>query len=360
MTRFFLLSCALLLGVVLNGCATKSADSTAYAQQNDVARESSIKIPSTYSWGGEARCNSAKECYVILVEHEASNVVLYKIENNKVKVLDKVAVAYHPDSAKWINDNTIIAAVEASASLDVFQIESEKLKLIKKIDIGFQPRDILVVASDGKNFRMVATPYSGKSVVWVDMNLNDMQKVNLRRQDWCGSPWHPAKATMNDTNGLIVSCLDSKQVLFVKNMNEAPIEVYKFENVPRMVKASPSGKWLYVALELGGRNARIHTQTREFQWLDAPGWGGVSIEFVTDGKVIWGDDKRVFIQDYDETGKVLTQSQIPASGFPTMIQYIDINSDGEKDLIVFNETDVPSDIYFGPIEALVGPVRVNK
>ena len=123
----------------------------------------------------------------------------------------------------------------------------------------------------------------------------------------------------------------------------------KFNNVPSMVSPSPSGKWLYVAFETGSKNARIDLQTGAIHWIDATPEGSVAVAVLSEDKVIWGEDRRLIIQKIDDFGKILETRWFPVSGFSTQLQILDLNSDKEPDIIVYNSAGSRSDVIFGPL-----------
>ena len=152
-----------------------------------------ITVPVPVAWGGEVRC-TAGSCMMAAVEHENSMVVLHQIEGRKTKPLDRVEVAYHPDSAAWLEDDLFVAAVEASSSLDIFRVKGGKLERLQKIPVGFAPRDVVVAKAERGRYTLLATPYNGTEVAWVmDWSPQDQQAPNVKKVRWCEAPWHPIK-----------------------------------------------------------------------------------------------------------------------------------------------------------------------
>lgn len=321
----------------------------------NVARSPSIAIVASEVWGGEVRCLPVTGCRLALVEHEANAVVLHGLAGRLAKTLDRAKVAYHPDAARWLSDDLVAAAVEGSASIDIFRIVGEKLTKLQQIPIGFSPRDVMLIARDGGRYRLLATPYLGSDVAWVDWVDGDPSAaVKVQPQRLCHTPWHPRKvpaAPGGRGEGLVVGCLDDMQVVYVPGLvpGAEPVVLFRFESVPRNVVPSPSGRWWYVALETGGRNARIDALNGTVQWLNAPIWGAVSAAPLTDDVVVWGEDQRVFLQRYDDAGGVLETRTLPASGFPTGLQLIDADGDGVPDLVIYNSAGDRVDVHFGPI-----------
>ena len=151
--------------------------------------------------------------------------------------------------------------------------------------------------------------------------------------------------------GIAVACLDDKKVVAVSDADPyAPPRVLaSFGVIPRQARPSASGQWLYVALETGGKNARIDMHTGELQFIQGDPRGASSVLALADDLVIWGDSQRLTLQKLDTQGQVLDTREIKTSGYSTELQLHDINRDGVQDLLVLNSTGETSDVIFGPI-----------
>jgi hypothetical protein len=319
-----------------------------------------IDVP--LAWGGELRCSSAG-CKLVTVEHEKSTVVAYELRGREALFLDRKSVAYHPDAAIWIEDDLVVAAVEGSFSLDVFRLARGRLDLIEQIWIGISPRDVVLISADAGRYRLLATPYSGKEVVWVDYSPNQPETTKVQQAFWCEAPWHPVKvkrAPGEPAGGVVAACLDDQQVVFVpkEELAGSARTLLKVPGpsriVPRYTRPSPSGKWLYVALETGGRNLRFNMDSGELQWIVAPQpVGSVAVLPLSDDLVIWAVDSRLYLQRLSAEGTVLETRSIPTDGFSTGLQLIDADRDGVEDLVVHNSAALPKkmgvEIIYGPL-----------
>lgn len=314
------------------------------------------------AWGGELRCAGAG-CKLVSVEHEKSTVVIYEVRDRKARFLDRKSLAYHPDGSAWLSDDLLVAAVEGSLSLDVFRVVAGELRPVQQISVGFSPRDVTIVEAEGGRFRMLATPYSGKDVAWVDFAPDNLEATRVRTSRWCEAPWHPVRvqrAPGVPNGGVVAACLDEKRVVF------APSEDLLTDArtlltvpgagrlVPRHARPSPSGKWLYVAVETGGKNLRFDMDTGELQLITAPQpVGTVSVLPLTDDLVIWGLDSRLYLQRLGDDGSVQETRSIPTDGFSTGLQLIDADRDGVMDLVVHNSAALPGkmgvEIFYGPL-----------
>lgn len=364
--RLFQVAVAAIAGVLLAACQSMSA-SQQVAQLGEVNHRpvpppiARMGIDVPQAWGGELRCGE-KGCQLVAVEHEKSAVVLYEVQGREARLLDRRAVAYHPDGAIWLTDDLVVVAVEASFSLDVFRVAQGRLQPIRQIPIGISARDVVLIGASEGRFRLLATPYSGKEVVWVDYAPETPETMRVQRAPWCEAPWHPVRvqrAPGLTAGGVVAACLDEKRVVFVpegdllgpaRTLVAVPGEV---RIVPRQTRPSPSGRWLYVALETGGRNLRFNMDSGELQWIAAPLLGTVSVLPISDDLVIWAADSRLYLQRLGADGAVLDTRWLRADGFATGLQLVDADGDGVQDLVVYNSTALPKkmgvEIIYGPL-----------
>jgi hypothetical protein len=55
------------------------------------------------------------------------------------------------------------------------------------------------------------------------------------------------------------------------------------------------------------------------------------------------------MQRVDAQGMVLESGELPASGFSTDLQVIDVDGDGTLDAVVLNSAGTKSDVIYGPL-----------
>ena len=362
--RSTLFSGALIAMAALAGCQSQSLLEGGDGNVT-VAVPSQLAIPAPSAWGGEVRCG-ANGCLVAAVEHENSMVALHRIDGRKSTLLDRVSVAYHPDSVAWLADDLFVAAVEASASLDVFRVNKSKLQRLQQINVGFSPRDVIVVKAEAGRYTLLATPYNGKEVAWVlDWSVNDQQPPNVKKVPWCEVAWHPTKVQrVKGLHGpaIAAACLDDKRLVAVPEANvlSAPVVLGTFPAVSRNARPSPQGAWIYVSLETGGRNARVNSDTGELQMIESPLTGSVSVAPLEENLVMWGEDMELYLQRLDDKGGVLETRWHSVSGFATSLQIIDVDGDGERDVVAYNSGGEVIDVVYGPLWAGASPSRISK
>jgi hypothetical protein len=249
----------------------------------------------------------------------------------------------------------LVAAVEATASLDVFRVKGAKLERLQQIPVGFAPRDVMVAKAARGRYTLLVTPYSGKEVAWVmDWAVEDQREPTVKKIHWCEAPWHPVK--LNKAPGIngaavAVACLDDKRLVAVPESSvlSTPVVLASFPAVSRNAAPSPSGNWVFVSLETGARNARVHMETGELQWIQSPLTGSVSTAPLEDDLVIWGEDGELYLQRLDVKGDVLETRWHKVSGFATRLQILDVDKDGERDVVAFNSAGDVIDVVYGPL-----------
>ena len=371
--RWVLSACATTAALtLLAGCQTQPVKATLQGSATPAVttppiindrNQIAIKVP--VAWGGEVRCRNGV-CLLAAVEHEESMVVVHRIEGRKSIPLDRAQVAYHPDSAAWLEDDLLVAAVEATNTLDIFRLKNDKLERLQQIKVDFPPRDVIVVKSENGRHTIMATPYSGKQVAWVlDWAVADTQVPNVKKTTWCEAPWHPTKLPMaKGISGPAVglSCLDGKQLMAVpaSDLLAKPMVLATFPVVSRNARPTPSGKWVYVSLETEARNARVNMETGELQWVKSPLTGSVSVAPLDDDLVVWGEDRELYLQHLGPKGDVLETRWYAVNGFATSLQLLDVDNDGERDLVVYNSGGETIDIVYGPLWGNARSERVRK
>lgn len=347
-----------LAGCQAQGSLISEPGGAASRPTSDDLHRLSFDLPQ--AWGGQVRCGTGG-CQLAAVEHEESVVALHRLQDRKAQLLDRQKVAYHPDSAIWLADNLIAAAVETTASIDVFRVAGDRMTRIAQLPVGFGPRDVVLVRAEGGRYLMLATPYRGQDVVWIDWAA-EANTIDAKKSTWCEAPWHPVRMDRipgEQGSGIAAACLDGKKVVAVSEANllAAPKVLASFNAIARQARPTPSGNWLYVALETGGRNARIHMDSGELQWISAPPTGAVSVAPLADDLVIWGDDQKLTLQRLDAQGLVVETRTLRTSGFSTGLQLVDVDGDGSLDVVVLNSSDKRSDILFGPLWEHAVPSR---
>lgn len=323
------------------------------AAPKGVAPRRVITLDLPYAWGGQVLC-AASSCLLGAVEHENNKLSLLRLEGRTATLLDRQPVAYHPDSAAWLSPQLLVAAVENSQSLDIFRVGDDRLARLVQVKVGFEPRDVIALPALPGQYRMLTTPYGGRQVAWVDWSEQQPQATQVRKTTWCETPWHPTRVARlpgSAQGGIAVACLDDKKVVAVSGADwyAAPQVLASFTAIPRQARPSPSGLWLYVALETGGRNARIQMQTGELQWIAGDLRGTSAVALLADDLVIWGDDQRLTLQRLDGTGGVLQTRELRTSGYSTSLQLQDIDGDGHQDILVLNSAGKRADVIYGPL-----------
>lgn len=344
---FLLLSALFLLGCQMQHAGVNGSD------HGDAAGEIMHRIYAPEPWGGDVRCG-VHGCLLGVVEHENNILALHKIENKSSALLAKYPVGYHPDSAFWINDDYLVVAVEFSQSLDIFRIRGNNLELERQIFFNFRPRNGLSIKNQDGTFTILAVPYNGKNIGWFKFDPAKSSDQIVSEVALCEAPWHPVPISSylgNQKTAIVVACRGEGTIMIFSPMGGKADSrtIATFKDVPRQVKPSPDGEWLYVALEVNGSNARINMKNGSVQRLSIPGNGSYSVGPLKDQTVAWGGSGKVYLQKIGENGEIQAQKILKSSGFSSDLKVYDLNNDDFEDLIIFNSVNQHVDVIYGPL-----------
>lgn len=348
-----------ILAIALVACRPTSVDTSPQAV-TDTDGPQRLILEVEGAWGGEVRCLEDGSCRLGAVEHNGDAVSVYELRGRLGELIGRQEVAHHPDSAVWLDDETLIAAVEVSRSLDVFRVlDDGGIEPAGQIPLDIAPRTVRLLPPQAESgipaHRLVVAPYSGSTVNYVEWStIQSAEDAAVVSAKWCGTPWYPSVVERaprhSEELGVAVACYDERRVIWMPQsaLLKPAEELAVFEGVPRQVKPSPDGRWLYVAIELFGQNARIDMDSGEVQMLHHPEPSTFSVAPFADDYVIWGGDLLLSLQKFDSDGQVIETRWLPAAGVVEDIQLVDIDGDGEQDLVVFGaEEEV--EILFGPL-----------
>jgi hypothetical protein len=351
-----------LLAALLAACqAQPPAEGAAPAPP--AAAPSVLHFAAAYPWDAALQCASPAapaSCLLAVIEHEADKVTLHQIDGRSIRRLAEYPVATHPDGVAWLAPGLFAAAVEMSYGLDFFRWDGTRITRIAQVPVGFTPRGITVLSAAQGRYRLLATPYDGDKVALVDWAEGEAPRVTPLT--WCREPWHPVVAQRIPGlggAGVVVACRRDKRVVAipVDNMASPPVTLASFDDAPRRVMLSPSGRWLYVALELGGRNARIDMRTGELQWLASSPQGSYTAALLDEDTVVWGQSARLLLQRLDGQGRVIEARTLPVAGFIANVLLQELDGDGAIDAVVLAESSHESTIVYGPLWSAATPLH---
>lgn len=352
-----------LLAVLLAACqAQPPADGTAPAAPAATAQV--LPFAAAYPWDAALQCGTGvpASCLLAVIEHKTSKVALHQIDGRSIRRLAEYPVATHPDGVAWLAPGLFVAAVEMSYGLDFFRWDGTRLTRIDQVPVGFTPREVTVLSAAQGRYRLLATPYDGDKVALVDWTEGEAPHVTPLT--WCREPWHPVVADRIpglDGAGVVVACRRDKRVVAIPaDMASPPVTLASFDAAPRRVVLSPSGRWLYVALELGGRNARIDMHTGELQWLASSPQGSYTAALLDEDTVVWGQSSRLLLQRLDGQGRVTETRTLPVAGFIANVLLKELDGDGAIDAVVLAESSLESTIVYGPLWPAATPLSLGN
>ena len=354
-----------LCAVFLAACQTELPADGSEASPPPTSTSQVLRFAAAYPWGAALECASSPSsasCLLAVIEHKTNQVTLHRIDGRDIQRLAEYPVATHPDGVAWLAPGLLVAAVEMSYGLDFFRWDGVRLTRIAQVPVGFTPRDVTVVSTAQGRYRLLATPYDGDKVAVVDWAEGEAPRVTPL--NWCREPWHPVFARQIPGivgQGVVVACRRDKLVVAIPaDMASPPVTLARFDDAPRRVVLSSSGEWLYVALELGGRNARIHMQTGELQWLASSQQGSYTVGLLDEDTVIWGQSGRLLLQRLDARGQVRETRALPVGGFNAGLLLHDLDGDGATDAVVLSESSLESTILYGPLWSAATPLSLEQ
>ena len=322
-----------------------------------------LAFAAAYPWDAALQCGAGApaSCLLAVIEHETDKVALHQVDGRTIRRLAEYPVATHPDGVAWLAPGLFVAAVEMSYGLDFFRWDGTRLARIAQVAVGFTPREVTVLSAAQGRYRLLATPYDGDKVALVEWGEGEAPRVTP--MNLCREPWHPVLA--NQVAGVtgpavVVACRRDKQVVAIPaDMSAAPVVLARFNDAPRRAVLSNEGRWLYVALELGGRNARIDLFSGALQWLASSPQGSYTAAMLAPDMVVWGQSQRLLLQRLDETGRVLESRVLPVPGFIANVLLHDFDGDGELDAVVLAESSFESHIVYGPLWPVATPLSLG-
>lgn len=306
-------------------------------------------------WGGDLYCGRSG-CQLVAVAHERGRAVVLAVKDRAWRVVGELATAYHPDAAVWLDETRFVVAVESGSQLVLAEVAGNRIEEKQKLAVGFPPRAVValpsVTATGEKD--LLALPYSGRDMAYFPAEARGKWQAAVRLSG-CQTPWHPAVRQRDDGAVEVVSaCLDDRRVMLWQRGAQgmwSSQEVAHLPQVPRQVAFSRDGKRLYVALELGGKATVVDWQSPEkgLHWMPLPGWGAASVWELADGTVVWGEDRKLYLQRCNWTHWQCETRQLPIAGFAELIRSGDLDQDGHEDLVVFNSVGSGVDLWYGPL-----------
>lgn len=355
---------AIALLLALAACARVPERPAPDSVRMETAAHRLLEADQAAIWGGDVRCDE-RTCLLAAVLHEKGAVAVWRFDGRTPVRVAEATTAYHPDHAHWLTDGRLAVAVETSLGIDVFRLQGDNsLVREQQVPVGFAPRAVIAADFDGDGIEdLVAAPYGGKSLAWMPGRADGSFAAGTAIPA-CATPWHLKILPAAARPGLIAGCLDDRTLTVWDNLGSGrfvPRRVASFDNVPRDVAVSPDGRTAWVALELGGHGARVDLSRTPpvVTPVPAPSWGYVAVDLLSDGTLVWGEDRRVILQRIAADGR-MEMRMLPVSGFATPLQVVDLDRDGVEDLVVYNSAGKGVDVWFGPLWEHAEPLQSEE
>lgn len=360
-----------LIGVVfltfLSGCASSHQEQQLATTQQTKRLEISMAKPWSISaiQSGDGGANIAITGHrdgILEIWHVSPQRKLYKLSNDS-------RVGFHPDGVRWVSPTEIVVAAEGRGEVQRWTFIANELQLKSSTKVQNPP--IAITAADMDNdglLDIVTGPYGGDTVT-VLWGLAD-GKFHQHLLKTAPTPQHPVIADW-DLDGLpdlLWSDYDTGSVRFARNMGNRSFEMkvlqkpgpgsprqisigdIDLDGYPDMVLPLETGKAARILFNDGKGGVKPVNVT-----ISAPvaGYSSSAISRTRSGipLLALGEEGMIVLAQPGVEGPhgPWLLRKIRAGSLPMDLQFIDLDSDGELDLLFTNAGGSQAEIVFGPL-----------
>lgn len=342
-------------------------------------RPSSLDIPVSLPWAITHTTLADGRVLLATASHNKNYLEIYELSRDRklTKLAHEEGTGYHPDGLRWVDMDRLYVCGEGTSTIQRWSFDEKGLRKIASQAASYPPINLWPGDLDGDGRTdILVSPYSGNKLVLMWGSSDDGKFVSQEIQ--AGKT--PQYARIVDWNGdgkldIIWSDYYDGSVQWAKNEGNRKFTVHQLQppgrGTPRQVEVGDmdgdSIPDLIMALETG-KAARILVNdgkggVRDRIEIPAPvyGYSGVGyakidgeplLSLSTNGTVYLAKPK----DSHNLKGGWEFRS-LKAGDIPQDMQFVDLDKDGQLDLMFVNLPDTKAQIYFGPIWEQAEPVK---
>ncbi len=362
-----------LLALLLTGCA--AAPHAAGPVMPRLA-DSVLEITLDKPWSVHAMVTPRGEARLAATSHTGGVLEVWGVSpQRKLELLARDdRVGYHPDGVRWTDASEIAVAAEGRGELQRWRYENGKLDLLQAFRVKSPPIDVAPADLDQDGHTdYVLGPYAGKQVMVLWGQDSGLPRETLLQGDLTPSYPRLVDWDRDGKTDIVWSDRDVGSVRLARNLGKQSFDVKVLRpagpGAPRQVAVGDIDGDGYPDLVMSmeaGKCARILFNDHkggiasEVE-IPAPisGYSAAAITRIAGAPMLALSEEGMIVLARPGPAGVHGPWQLrklPAGSLPLDLQFIDLDQDGEPDLVFANTGGNTVQIIFGPLWEKAAPL----